>query len=178
MNLQKSLLLVTGRTGEYAIIVDPTRDRPAERNPEVGARTRPKPHPYVLIFGCTTVLSLGIAIECRSIAHLPSLLYGCLYWEWRGFIIAALWKLGIQGRFLSKLSLTTALIHTVLATTPGIAHLLLLGALLPLEQAVHLERSLPGGVSSLLTINRLGMEVVLYACACGMVETVLSQVRS
>jgi hypothetical protein len=131
-----------------------------------------------LIFGCTTVLSLGIAEECRSIAHLPSLLYGCFYWEWWGVIIAVLWKLGTHEKLLSKLSLKTALINTVLATTLGIAHLLLLGALSPVEQAVHLERSLPGGVASILTLNRLGMEVVLYACACGIVATVLSQLRS
>lgn len=158
--------------------VETIRDRTTEKNSEVGIRTRSKLRPYLLIFSCTTVLSLGIAIECRSIAHPPSLLYGLVYWEWWGFIIAALWKLGIRGGFLSKVSLKTILAHTFLASALGIVHLLLLGALSPMEQAVYLERSLSGGITSLLTINRLGMEVVLYACACGMVATVLSQVRS
>ncbi len=158
--------------------VETIRGRTAEHNPEAGIETRPKLHPYALIFGCTTVLSLGIAIECRSIAHLPSLIYGLLYWEWWGFLITALWKLGTRGKFLSKLTLKTALTHIALAATFGTAHLLLLGSLSPMEQVVHLERSLPGGTTSLLTINRLGMEVVLYACACGMVATVLTQVRS
>ncbi len=157
---------------------DTTRDRAAERNPAAEGRARPKLHAYALIFGSTTVLSLGIAIECRSIAHLPSLLYGCLYWEWWGLIIAVLWGLGVQGKSLSKASPKRVIIHAVLATALGVTHLLLLGALSPMEEAVHFERSLPGGVTSLLTFNRLGMEILLYACACGMLATVLSQVRS
>lgn len=175
MKLQDKSLLVAGGTGECAMTVETTRSQSVEKNAEVGIHRRSKLHPYALIFGCTTVLSLGIAIECRSIAHLPSLLYGLLYWEWWGFVIATL---GTQQKLLSKLSLKTSLIHAILAVTLGIAHLLLLGALSPMEQAVHLERSLPGGFTSLLTINRLGMEIVLYACACGMVATVLSQMRS
>jgi hypothetical protein len=157
---------------------DTTRDRAAERNPAAKGRTRSRLHPYALIFGGTTALSLGTAIECRSIAHLPSLLYGCLYWEWWGLIIAALWGLGVQGKFLSKATPKTVIIHAVLATALGITHLFLLGVLSPIEEAVHLERSLPGGITSLLTFNRLGMEVLLYICACGVVATVLAQVRS
>lgn len=157
---------------------DTTRDHAAEGDPAAKGRTRPKLHPYALIFGGTTVLSLGTAIECRSIAHLPSLLYGCLYWEWWGLIAALLWGLGVQGKLLSKASPKTVIIHAVLATTLGVNHLLLLGALSPMEEAVHLERSLPGGVTSLLTFNRLGIEILLYICACGVVATVLSQVRS
>lgn len=178
MNLQPRLLLAATERGDCTMIGDTTCDRTAERNPAAEGRTRPKLHPYALIFGATTVLSLGIAIECRSIAHLPSLLYGCLYWEWWGFITAALWQLGIRGNSFSKPSAKTAVIHAALATVLGITHLLLLGVLSPLEEAVHVERSLPGDVTSLLTFNRLGMEVVLYACACGMVATVLAQVRS
>ncbi len=151
MNLQQMKLLAATQRGEWIVTDTTTRDGTAESNPAMGVRTRPRLHPYALIFGGTTVLSLGIAIECRSIAHLPSLLYGCLYWEWWGFIIAALWKFGTRGEFLSKLSLKIALTHTSLATTLGIAHLLLLGSLSPTEQA---------------TLRRCGMFLERRATIC------------
>ncbi len=69
-------------------------------------------------------------------------------------------------------------VHVIAATALGVIHLLLLGGLSSVEEALHLERSLAGGVTSLLTFNRLGMEILFYICAWGMVATALSQVRS
>ncbi len=98
MNLQQKALLATTYRGEFEMTGATSRSQTAEKS-GINFLASPKFHPYALIFGCTTVLSLGIAIECRSIAHLPSLLYGCLYWEWWGFIVAGLWGLGIRGGF-------------------------------------------------------------------------------
>lgn len=134
--------------------------------------------PYALIFAVAVLLSLGIAIECRSIAHLPSLLYGGLYWLWWGFVVSTLWRLETRENRIFKLSWKAVFAHTVIALALGAIHLSLLGALSPLEQAVHLERSLPGGASSFLKPNRLGMEVLLYVGSCGLVAATLAHSRS
>lgn len=171
MNLQDESLLVTGMTGECAMSIETIRSRTVGQDLAAGTKARPKLHPYALIFGCTTVLSLGIAIECRSIAHLPSSSTAFYIGNGGASSSPCFGRLEIRREILSKLSLKAGATHTVLATTLGMSHLLLLGSLSPVEQALHLERSLPGGITSLLTINRFGMEVVLYACACGMVAT-------
>ncbi len=144
-------------------------------NEKVFAQNR---YPYLLIFSMATLLSLGIAIECRSIAHLPSLLYGFLYWLWWGLVASVLWRLGTRESGLFKLSLKAVFAHGIIALLLGVVHLLLLGALSPLEQAIHLERSLPGGATSLLRLNRLGMELLLYVGSCGMIAATLAHSRS
>jgi len=135
-------------------------------------------YPYALIFAVAILLSLGIAIECRSIAHLPSLLYGGLYWLWWGVVVSVLWSFGAPEYGIFKLSFKAVFAHALIALALGTVHLLLLGALSPLEQAVHLERSLPGGATSLLRPNRLGMELLLYVGSCGVVASTLARSRS
>lgn len=134
--------------------------------------------PHLLIFSVAILLSLGIAIECKSIAHLPSLLYGGIYWVWWGLIVSTLWRAGTRNYGIFRLSPKTILLHSISALTLGTLHLLLLGALSPLEQIVHLERSLPGGVTSLLRFNRLGMEILLYIGSCAIVSATLAHSRS
>src|SRR5258708_7573992 len=83
---------------------------------------------HVVIFSMATVLALATANECRSITHLPSLLYGVVLWEWWGCVASVLWTLGQRDSFLSFSSKTIATLVLV-APALGLVHLLLLGSL-------------------------------------------------
>jgi hypothetical protein len=45
----------------------------------------------MIIAASSLVLALGTAIECRSITHLPSLIYGLILWGWWGIAASILW---------------------------------------------------------------------------------------
>jgi hypothetical protein len=116
---------------------------------------------YAVIFSLVTVLALATASECHSITYLPSLLYGVVLWEWWGLIAGALWKWGKQTCFLSRPSVSAILIQLLAGTALGIAHLLLLDSL----------------GNSLLNINRLGMEVLIYGFVFGIIGVIQFQLR-
>jgi len=117
---------------------------------------------YVVIFSLVTVLALATASECHSITYLPSLLYGAVLWGWWGLIAGALWKWGKQTCFLSRPSVLAIAIQLLAGTALGIAHLLLLDSL----------------GNSLLNINRLGMEVLIYGFVFGMTGVIQFQLRA
>jgi len=58
----------------------------------------------MIIAAAALVLSLGTAIECRSITHIPSLIYGLILWGWWGIIASILWRTGSGGSSLLRLS--------------------------------------------------------------------------
>ena len=117
---------------------------------------------YVVIFSLVTVLALATASECHSITYLPSLRYGALLWGWWGVIASALWRWGKPTWFLSRPSISAIAIQLLAGTTLGIAHLLLMGTL----------------GESLLNINRLGIEVLIYGFVFGMTGVIQFQLRA
>src|ERR1700684_2466079 len=115
---------------------------------------------HVVIFSLAGVLALPTASECHSITHLPSLLYGAVLWGWWAVIASAFWRLGQRMNCVANLSTRTIFLHILMGTVLGIAHLMLMGAL---------EFPSVGwrAVTSLLNINRLGMELLLYGFLFG-----------
>ena len=133
---------------------------------------------YVLIFTSATLLSLAVAAECHSIFYVPSLLYGLVYWEWWGMILATLWAFGLRGRLLSNISPKIAAFHLAFASALGVSHLMLLGSLPLLDIALGFFLSWPGRVTSYLDLNHFGMELLLYGFASGAIGVVQSHLRA
>jgi signal transduction histidine kinase len=109
------------------------------------------------------VLALATASECHSITHLPSLLYGVVLWGWWGCIAGTLWTLGPRMPAIMRFSPAGVLVHVLAGCTLGVIHLLVLGSL---------------GGTSLLNINRFGMEILLYGFVFGIVGIMQFQIKA
>jgi sensor histidine kinase YesM len=123
-------------------------------------------NPYAAIFSLAVVLALATAGECRSITHLPSLLYGALLWLWWALIASAFWRMGNRVNIVSSFSLPVILTQVLIGTALGVAHLLLLGGLSSI------------GWRSLLDINRLGIELLLYGFVFAVIGVIQFQIRA
>lgn len=129
----------------------------------------------VVIFSLATVLALATASECRSITHLPSLLYGIVLWEWWGCIASVLWAFG-QSRF-SSFSPRVAT-HALIAPLLAIVHLLLLGSLGFTVQQWQAHGTALSVWLHHLDINRFGLELLIYLCVVGVIGLVQFQIRA
>jgi hypothetical protein len=140
--------------------------------------THPLLNTKIVIFSLATMLALATAGECRSITHLPSLLYGIVFWGWWGAIASALWTLGTRNSFVWSFSPKVVTMHVLVAPSLGLIHLLLLGSL-----GVTLEQwQLPSTVLSIwlhnVDINRYGLELLIYVCIVGVIGLVQFQIRN
>jgi hypothetical protein len=127
-------------------------------------------NPHAVIFSLAGVLALATASECHSITHLPSLLYGAVLWGWWAVIASAFWRLGQKINCVASLSPRTVSLHILTGTVLGIAHLMLMGA-------VDYPAAGWRALTSLLNINRLGMELLLYGFLFGITGVIQSQIR-
>jgi hypothetical protein len=135
---------------------------------------------HLAIYTLATVLALATASECRGITYLPSLRYGAVLWLWWGAIASALWRLGRRVPLVSSFSAKTISLHLLLASFLGIAHLLLLGSLGFTDQAWRLSTGNTSALSvwtSMLNINRFGMEILLYGFVFGIAGVIQFQIR-
>ena len=136
---------------------------------------------HIAIYALATVLALATATECRGITYLPSLRYGAVLWLWWGVIASALWRLGRRVPLVSSFSPKTITVHLVLASFLGVAHLLLLGSLGFMDQAWRLSTGNTTALSvwtSMLNINRFGMEILLYGFVFGIAGIIQFQIRA
>jgi hypothetical protein len=136
---------------------------------------------HIAIYTLATVLALATATECRGITYLPSLRYGAVLWLWWGVIASALWRLGRRVPLVSSFSAKTISLHLLLASFLGIAHLLLLGSLGFTDQAWRVSTGSTTALSvwtSMLNINRFGMEILLYGFVFGIAGVVQFQIRA
>jgi sensor histidine kinase YesM len=133
---------------------------------------------YVVIFSLTTVLALATASECHSVTHLPSLIYGAVLWEWWGCIASAIWKIGQRIPLASSFSTKAVSIHVLLGSALGMAHLLLLGSLGFTEPGWRAHSTVLAVWTSLISINRFGIEVLLYGFVVGIAGIIQFQIRA
>jgi hypothetical protein len=135
-------------------------------------------NPHGVIFSVAGVLAVATASECHSITHFPSLLYGVVLWAWWGGMASVLWKLGQNINFLPSLSLRSLSLHLLAGTTLGIVHLLLLGGVGFSDPPWYAHKSALSVWTSQLSVNRLGMELLLYGFLIGIVGVIQSQIRA
>jgi hypothetical protein len=121
---------------------------------------------HAVIFSLAAVLALATASECHSIFYLPSVLYGAVLWGWWALIASTLWRLG----YVPSLSPRSISTHVLAGVALGVTHLVLLGSL---DFPATGWRSL----TSVLTVNRLGMELLLYGFLFGVTGVIQSQIR-
>jgi sensor histidine kinase YesM len=141
-------------------------------NPPKGLRL----NGHAAIFSVATALALATAAECQSVTHRPSLIYGAVLWLWWACIASAMWKLSQRLPFASTFSATAISIHLLAGSVLGVAHLLLLGSLGFIDPG---WQSSPLSIwTSMLNLNRFGMEVLLYGFLFGMIGTIQFQIRA
>jgi sensor histidine kinase YesM len=133
---------------------------------------------HAVIFSVATVLGLATAAECHSITYLPSLLYGAVLWLWWACIASAMWKVSQRLPFASSFSVKAVSIHLLAGSVLGVIHLLFLGSLGFTDPGWQAHPSVLSIWTSLLNINRFGMEVLLYGFLFGMIATIRFQIRA
>ena len=133
---------------------------------------------HAVIFTVATILAIATAVECQSITHLPSLQYGAVLWLWWGCVASALWGLGQRVPLISTFSAKAISIHVLAGSALGVAHLLLLGSLGFTNPEWWAHGTALSIWTSLLSINRFGIELLLYGFVFGIAGIVQFQIRA
>ena len=133
---------------------------------------------YLVVVPVTIALALITAIECGSITHIPSLIYGAVLWGWWAFIAVAAWKLAERFPPLSSLSFGTIATHLSLALLLGAAHLLLLWSVGFISVGHAYSRFAHVMWTYLLNWNRFGIEVLLYGFVFGIIGILQYRMRA
>lgn len=132
----------------------------------------------LLIGTASLILALATATECRSITHLPSLLYGLVLWGWWGVIASAFWLTGLKGASVAHRSLPRMAVQVLIACAAGVVHLMLLGSfsLFIPEWETHAPpiRVLTG----MLNLNRFGLEILIYGFTFGLIGVIQARMRA
>lgn len=133
---------------------------------------------HAVIFTVATILAIATAVECQSVTHLPSLQYGAVLWLWWGCVASVLWGLGQRVPLVSSFSAKAIAIHVFAGSALGVAHLLLLGSLGFTNPQWRAHETAFAIWTSMLNINRFGMEVLLYGFVFGIAGIVQFQIRA
>jgi Histidine kinase len=133
-------------------------------------------HGYLVISSIATMLALATASECRSITHLPSLVYGIVLWGWWGVIASAIWKLGARTPTTSTFSAKPISIHVGVGAVLGGLHLLALWSLGFTGLGWYANQPPEGAWHSLLNLNRYGIEILIYGFVLGIIGIIQYQI--
>jgi signal transduction histidine kinase len=133
---------------------------------------------YVAIFSMAIILALITASECQSITRPLSLLYGAVLWLWWGFVGSAIWVMARRIPFVSSFSARSISTHLFVGSVLGVIHLLLLGSLGFTDAAWRTHASAIAVWTSLIEINRFGLELLLYGFLFGITGIVQFQIRA
>jgi sensor histidine kinase YesM len=152
------------------------RGRESSTSPRPGAGLRLNGH--AVIFTLATVLALATASECHSITYPPSLMYGAVLWGWWGCVTSAMWKLSQRVPLASSFSPKAISAHVLAGSALGVVHLLLLGSLGFTDTGWQAHTTALAIWTSLLNINRFGMEVLLYGFVLGITGIIQFQIRA
>ena len=150
----------------------------AEHRPpaEPGARTHIA---GLIVIGLSSILlALATANECHSIFYPPSLLYGLVLWGWWGCIGSALWSGGFRRPGVFGFTPGALAIYLVLGCALGVTHLLLLGSTGFLGGGWRGHVSVYQVWMNLMTVNRFGMEILIYGFVLGMIGIMQFQMRA
>ncbi|MGA9673195.1 MAG: histidine kinase [Terracidiphilus sp.] len=132
----------------------------------------------VVIALVSTALALATAGECHSVLYPPSLLYGAVLWGWWGCIAGTIWKLGPRQPYLLSFSPAAIGYHLFVASTLAVAHLLSLGSLGFTVAGWRAHSNAFAIWTSLLNINRFGIEILVYGFVFGVTGIAQYQVRA
>ncbi len=123
-------------------------------------------------------LALATASECQSVLHRPSLYYGLVLWAWWGCIAGAIWTIGFRKPLILGFSPAAIAVHMVVGCFLGTVHLLLLSSLGFINADWRAHATALAVWTSLLNINRFGIEILVYGFVLGMIGIVQFQMRA
>lgn len=142
------------------------------------SRPRVRFNGVAAIGAIATALALTTAAECHSVFHPASLLYGFVLWGWWGMIASALWKLGPRLPSILRFSPVTVAIHLLVGVALGVTHLLLLGSLGFIVAEWRRYATAHAVLTTLLNLNRFGLEILIYGFVFGLIGIVQYQIRA
>ena len=131
-----------------------------------------------IIFSLSAILALATASECRSVTHLPSLIYGVVLWGWWGVIACILWRAGKRFPAVSSFSLKTMSLHVIVGAVLGVLHLLLLWSLGFSSLGWQGSETARSEWQRLLNVNRFGIEILIYGFAFGITGVIRYHLRA
>jgi sensor histidine kinase YesM len=158
-------------TTQYAPGMPASVRKTAPATPGAGLRI----NGHAAIFSVAAVLALATAAECHSLTHFPSLLYGAVQWLWWACLASVMWKISQRIPFASSFSPLAILIHLTIGSVLGVIHLLLLASPVAGGNPHAITWS---ALTSLLKINCLGIEVLLYGFLFGIIGIMQFQVQA
>lgn len=148
------------------------------RIPHAGRAPRVHANGLVLIALVSLALAGATASECHSILYWPSVLYGLVLWGWWGCIASALWTLGFSRPSILGFAPVALVADLFLGCALGVVHLLALGSLGFTNQQWRQHATAYAIWTSLLNINRFGMEILIYGFVLGVIGILHFQMRA
>jgi sensor histidine kinase YesM len=149
-----------------------------EMAPPIKPNTGIRLNGYFVIFSLAFLLALATAGECQSITNPPSLRYGAVLWGWWGCVASAAWRIGRRIPIMSSFSPKAVAAHVFLGSALGVLHLLLLGSLGFTVAGWQAHTTALSIWTSLLDINRFGIEILLYGFVFGISGITQFQMRA
>jgi len=133
----------------------------------------------LLVIGLSSVLlALATASECHSIFYPPSLLYGLVLWGWWGCIGSVLWSGGFRKPGIAGFGPAALAAYLAIGFVLGVAHLLLLGSTGFIGGGWRGHATAYQVWMSLMSINRFGIEILIYGFVLGTIGIVQFQMRA
>ena len=133
----------------------------------------------ILLIGIASgILALGTAMECQSITHVPSLIYGVVLWGWWGVIASTFWITGLKSASALDRSLPGIALQILFACAAAIAHLVLLGSLSLVIPEWKTNAPTIRVLSGMLTLNRFGFEILIYGFTFGLIGIIQAKMRA
>ena len=145
---------------------------------ESGSDAEMRLNANVIIFCAAGALAVATAIECQSLTHLPSLLYGAVLWGWWGCIASALWRRAREAPLSPIVSARAVATQLLVGSALGLTHLVLLASLGFTAAGWHAHATAVSVLTSMLDLNRFGMELLLYGFLLGITLVVRFQLRA
>jgi len=148
-----------------------------------------RPRAGMISFALGSVLAVGTAIECHTVAPsissflswVLSLSYGAILWLWWAGVVELLWRAGKRWSFVLSVSLKSSSLHLLAGVTTALLHLsvlqLAVDAIARFGPAA--EKATYGGLD-IFNLPRFGVELLMYAVvwfACTAVSTQLASQR-
>ncbi|HKD59237.1 MAG TPA: histidine kinase [Terracidiphilus sp.] len=132
----------------------------------------------LLIGSASLILALATATECKSVTHLPSLLYGLILWGWWGIIASTLWLTGLRSPSALHRSYPAILLQVLMACSAGVVHLILLSSLSLFIPEWETHAPAIKVLTGLLNPNRFGLEILIYGFTFGLIGIIQAQIRA
>ena len=133
---------------------------------------------YFVIPSTALALALAAASECGSIFHLPSLLYGLVLWTWWGAVGCALWWAGNRRPVDESFSVRTLAVQICVGALLAWIHLVALWSLGFTGLGWYVDSSPRASWQALMSVNRYGIEILIYGFIFGIIGIIQYQIRA